>query len=236
MIHRGVAGLFPLAHRRRAGLVVVLALALLAAVVVSVADRAGGADPDRCQAFAAESDLRARSVTGTGADVVVIGDSYAAGLGLARPNTSWPVRLPGRVHVAAFSGSGFSEGASECGHVSYADRAPAAVGSGADLVVVEGGLNDYDQPDIAIEGGFARLMTALDGYRVVIVGPVTAPSRAADVPHVDARLAGLADRFGVAYVDTTDLQLTYLDDELHLTPAGHRAFGDAVAARIAALS
>ena len=38
------------------------------------------------------------------------------------------------------------------------------------------------------------------------------------------------------YVRTADLALTYLDDRLHLTPAGHRAFGDAVAARVAAVS
>ena len=38
------------------------------------------------------------------------------------------------------------------------------------------------------------------------------------------------------YVSTVDLELAYLDDRLHLTPAGHRTFGDAVAARIALLS
>jgi acyl-CoA thioesterase-1 len=39
----------------------------------------------------------------------------------------------------------------------------------------------------------------------------------------------------VPYVSTLDMRLPYLDDRLHLTPTGHRIFGDAVAARIALL-
>jgi acyl-CoA thioesterase I len=52
---------------------------------------------------------------------------------------------------------------------------------------------------------------------------------------VDQLLAHLSKKYGVPYVSTLDLKLPYLDDLLHLTPAGHREFGDAVAARIAAL-
>jgi acyl-CoA thioesterase I len=164
--------------------------------------------------------------------VVVIGDSWSAGLGLDRPAASWPSRLPGTVHVAGFSGSGFSAHASACARVSFADRAPAALRGGADLVVVEGGLNDYDRPDTEIGAGFARLMTALAGQQVVVVGPASAPSRAGAVPHVDALLASLAERYGVAYVRTSGLRLDYLDDRLHLTPAGHQAFGDYVAEQL----
>ena len=43
------------------------------------------------------------------------------------------------------------------------------------------------------------------------------------------------EQYGVGYVSTADLDLSYLGDELHLTGSGHRAFGDAVARRIAAL-
>lgn len=235
VIHRGVAGRIPLRSRRQA--VAALAVVLVAGLLsVHLAERAGGADPSRCERFAAASVERARQVTGTGDRVVVIGDSYSVGLGLRAPTAAWPSRLPGSIHVAGFSGSGFSERASDCGRVSYADRAPAALAGGADLVVVEGGLNDYDQTDAAITSGFVRLMLALDGHRVVVVGPVTAPSRAAAVPHVDALLASLAQEYDVPYVRTTDLALTYLGDRLHLTPAGHRVLGDAVAARIAAVS
>ncbi len=235
MIHRGVAGRIPLrsVRRRQAGVAVLLVALVVGTLSVYLAERAGGADPSRCERFAADSVQRSREVTGTGARVVVIGDSYSVGLGLRTPAAAWPSRLPGSIHVAGFSGSGFSEDASGCGRVSYADRAPAALAGGADLVVVEGGLNDYDQTDAAIRSGFARLMRELDGHRVVVVGPVSAPSRAYAVPRVDALLARLARRYDVPYVRTSGLALTYLGDRLHPTPAGHRVLGDAVAEALA---
>jgi acyl-CoA thioesterase-1 len=206
-----------------------------AVLAVHLAARARGAEASRCERFDAESTIRAQVVTGSGARVVVIGDSYSAGLGLGAPADSWPTRLAGEVHVAGFSGSGFSDGASGCAGVAFADRAGAAVARGADLVVVEGGLNDYDQPSADIRAGFARLLAELRGRRVVVVGPPAAPARASAVPRVDRLLAALADRYDVPYVRTSDWSLPYLEDRLHLTPAGHRAFGDAVARALAAL-
>ncbi|CAI9416327.1 hypothetical protein HIDPHFAB_02745 [Nocardioides sp. T2.26MG-1] len=223
-------------RRRAAAASALFVLVVVSLLVVHVADDAR-ADADRCERFAADSAARGEQVAGEGRRVVVIGDSWSAGLGLDRPAQSWPSRLPGSVHVAGFSGSGFGAHASACAGVSFAERAPAAVRGGADLVVVEGGLNDYDRPDAEIRTGFARLMRALGGDRdrVVVVGPASAPSRAAAVPRVDALLASLAEQYGVAYVRTSDLRLDYLDDRLHLTPAGHQAFGDFVAERIAGL-
>jgi acyl-CoA thioesterase-1 len=213
------------------------ATALVVALVATgvVAARAS-AHQSRCERFAAASVKRAAMVTGSGERVVVVGDSWSAGLGLDKPVQSWPSRLPGRVHVAGFSGSGFSAKASPCGRVSFADRAPAALRGGADLVIVEGGLNDYDRTQAEIEAGFARVMRAAAPYRTVVVGPATAPARAARVPRVDRLLARLARQYAVPYVSMVDLELPYLDDRLHLTPAGHRAFGDAVSERIAGLS
>jgi acyl-CoA thioesterase-1 len=158
----------------------------------------------------------------------VIGDSYAVGLGLDRPAQAWPARLPGRVHVDGFSGSGFSARSSGCGPVSFADRAAAAVG-GADLVVVEGGLNDVDRSDAEIRTGFERLMLAVGERPVAVVGPPSAPARAGAVPRVDRLLADLAADHGAAYVPMSDVDLSYLDDRLHLTQAGHDAFGQRVA-------
>lgn len=225
-----------LRHGTRHVAVTALFACLVAAILaVHLAEGAGGADASRCERFEAASVVRSQVVTGAGQRVVVIGDSYSAGLGLDAPGDSWPARLAGQVHVAGFSGSGFSRGASTCRGVSFATRAPDAVRRGADLVVVEGGLNDVDQPTAEIRAGFERLMAALDGHRVVVVGPPSAPSRAAAVPRVDRLLARLAREHGVAYVATADLALPYLADRLHLTPAGHRAFGDAVATAIANL-
>jgi acyl-CoA thioesterase-1 len=172
-------------------------------------------------------------VTGSGERVLVIGDSWSVGLGLDDLSRSWASRLPGQVHVSGFSGSGYSATASRCGHVSFHDRAARALAVRPGLVVVQGGLNDYDRTDGAIDRGFSALMADLAGLHVVVVGPADAPARSGAVPRVDARLEVLTALYGVPYVRTSDLDLDYLDDRLHLTEQGHRAFGDAVAARIA---
>jgi acyl-CoA thioesterase-1 len=218
--------------------VVLLVAALVLGITYVAATQALGAGQDRCEQFASDSVERAAQVTGSGQRVVVVGDSWSAGLGLAEPVRSWPSRLRGQVHVAGFSGSGFSAHASPCGPVSFADRAGAVVAD-ADLVVVEGGLNDWDRSDAEVRAGFARLarvLRAADVPRVAVVGPAAAPSRAARVPHVDALLDRLSEQYGFGYVSTADLDLDYLGDRLHLTEAGHRAFGDAVSSRIGDLA
>ncbi|MDZ5661008.1 SGNH/GDSL hydrolase family protein [Nocardioides sp. S-58] len=226
MLHRG--------NLRRvvgASAVVVLLAALLA---FWVADRAG-AGPARCQQHRIDSRERATLVTGEGTRTLVIGDSWSVGLGQADLGRSWAAQLPGEVHVAGFSGSGYSAGASGCGRVSFHDRATTALAARPQLVVVQGGLNDHDQPSAAITRGFADLMADLAGHHVVVVGPADAPSRSHAVGRVDALLASLADDHEVPYVATTDLDLAYLGDRLHLTEGGHREYGLAVAQRIAAL-
>ncbi len=142
---------------------VVLVVAGLGAL--SVARATGGDSPGCDRARQAAADRRDLD-TGSGTPIVVVGDSYSVGAGVA-PLDSWPTRLPGRVHVDGFSGSGFSAGASGCGPVSYAERAARAVaGRPGALVVVEGGLNDHDQSDEDIAAGFQRLTGRLAGHDV----------------------------------------------------------------------
>ena len=212
-----------------ASAVVTLLAALMAFYVADTAD----AGATRCQQHRIDARDRAGIVTGQGERVLVIGDSWSVGLGQDDMGRSWAAELPGEVHVRGFSGSGFSAGASGCGRVSFHDRAPTALGVRPELVVVEGGLNDFDQPGAAIERGFRALMADLAGLRVVVIGPADAPARSGAVPRIDAQLELLSDRYGVPYVRTSDLDLDYLDDRLHLTDDGHREFGEAVAARIA---
>lgn len=195
--------------------------------------RAEGDADERCARLAERSAERASSDIGSGPRVAVIGDSYAFGSGLARPGRSWPSRLPGRVHVDGFPGSGFSARASSCPGVSYADRAATAA-EGADLVVVEGGLNDVKRRGTKVRAGFERLVRALAGHDVVVVGPTTAPARADGVPRIDALLARLSAAAGVRYLRMSHLDLPYLRDRLHLTQAGHDAFGRRVALVVAA--
>ncbi|KRA31215.1 MULTISPECIES: SGNH/GDSL hydrolase family protein [unclassified Nocardioides] len=209
----------------------VLATLLVVAVSTTVLARAG-ARPDRCAVIGERAEARASLVTGSGADVLVIGDSYSVGAGVRR-SESWPVRLPGRVRVDGFSGSGFTVGASGCGDVSYATRAARSLSGATDLVVVEGGLNDYDQSLADLEAGFARLVRVLDGRHVLVVGPPPAPERPrASVEAVDAALARLSAAQGMPYLSMLGVDLAYLDDDLHPDPAGHRVFGDLVAEKV----
>ena len=211
-----------------------VALLLAALVAFWVADRAG-AGATRCQQHRLDARERTALVTGGGPRTLVIGDSWSVGLGQDDLGLSWARQLPGEVHVAGFSGSGFSARASGCGRVSFHDRAPTALGAGPQLVVVEGGLNDYDQSAAAIGRGFRELMADLASQQVVVVGPAEAPARFRAMSRVDALLEALSEEYGVPYVSTGDLDLAYLHDGLHLTAAGHRAFGSTVAERIAAV-
>jgi acyl-CoA thioesterase-1 len=210
-----------------------LVLALMALATILASGGARGVDAERCARLTMQSQVRERLVTGHGRRIVVVGDSYSVGLGLRDPETSWPSRLPGRVHVFGFSGSGFSAQASGCPHVAYADRAPHALSDGADLVVVEGGLNDTDQPESAVRTGFRALISELGGRLVLVVGPPPAPLRADGARRVDALLREESARAGVRYLSMVNRSFPYLDDDLHLTPAGHRAFGSIVATAIA---
>jgi acyl-CoA thioesterase-1 len=190
----------------------------------------------RCADTRALSAARAELVTGSGPRVAVIGDSYAMGTGLADPAGSWPAYLSGEVHVDGFAGSGFTPAASPCRGVAYAVRAGEALALRPELVVVEGGLNDYDVPTADIETSARRLLSALDGVAVVLVGPADAPSRSGQVPRVDAALARVAAGQGVPYVSPRSWELTYLEDGLHLTPEGHEVFGHNVAAALEAVA
>lgn len=228
MFHRGATS------ARARLLTTATGLVVLASVLTVWLSGTSRADVDRCARYEQVAAARSAADSGSGERVVVIGDSYSVGLGLARGTASWPSRLPGRVHVSGFSGSGFSARASGCGRVSFADRATRAVSGGADLVVVEGGLNDHDRSDAEISAGFSRLVRELGDLPVLVVGPAAAPSRFAAAARVDTLLAGLAERHGASYLSMLELDLPYLDDRLHLTPEGHRAFGDAVAAGVAA--
>ena len=208
-------------------LALVLAVGFAFAVLTVQHERAAASRASVCHRFAADHAAVLRHVSGRGRSVVVIGDSWSVGYKLTDPEAAWPSRLPGRVRVDGFSGSGFSATASECGAVSYATRTRSARGAG--LVVVEGGLNDYDQSYAAVRSGFRLLLSRLRGRDVVVVGPAPAPLRLAGARRVDGWLAALSASAGVPYVSSIDLRLPYLPDRLHLTPAGHRTYGDWVA-------
>ncbi|CAA9361263.1 MAG: hypothetical protein AVDCRST_MAG36-2660 [uncultured Nocardioidaceae bacterium] len=214
-----------------AGLVASAALGVGASL-----SHAGASIAERCQAIAAASEVRHAAVIGDGPRVAVIGDSYSQGAHLTDPTGSWPSWLPGQVVVDGFAGSGFTAAASPCSDEAFGLRVARALAADPALVVVQGGLNDYDVPDEELRSGVRDVLHQLAGRRAVLVGPPQAPRRAAQAARVDAVLAAEAERAGVPYVRTSEWQLTFLPDRLHLTPDGHRAFGEAVAAQIAGLT
>lgn len=188
---------------------------------------------ESCQQNAERARERNAVVTGHGRRVVVIADSWGIGRGID-PHQTWPVYLNGEIHVDAFGGSAYSDvDWNHCGNVSLADRAPAALAHGADLVVVEGGLNDVHRSDAEIRAGVARLIDEVKDYPAVILQPPTTPNRGASIKRVDAIMSQMADKAGIPYIPTADIKLTFRSDGLHPDAAGHRVFGKTVARRIA---
>ena len=211
-----------------AGVVLAAVGGLVTVVAVSASSHAQPTVTERCHTIAVASEKRRATVAGTGPTVAVIGDSYSQGLGLDDARTSWPSRLSGTVVVDGFSGSGFSDAASPCRDEAYYHRVTRALAADPSLVVLQGGLNEYDVPNAEVRKGLVEALHELVGQRVVMVGPPMAPRRAYAVGRVDTLLARVAERRGIPYVRTTSWSLSYLPDELHLTPAGHTAFGDGV--------
>jgi acyl-CoA thioesterase-1 len=211
-----------------AGVVLATAAGLVVLMTTGASSRAQPTVAQRCHDIAVASGARHHAVTGSGPTVAVIGDSYSQGLGLADPRLSWPSRLAGRVVVDGFSGSGFSDAASPCPDEAYYHRVDRVLAVDPSLVVLQGGLNEYDVPDAQIRRGLVAALHELVGRHVVLVGPPMAPSRAYAVARVDALMARVAAGHDVPYVGTAGWTLSYASDHLHLTAAGHAAFGDAV--------
>ena len=116
------------------------------------------------------------------------------------------------------------------GAATYFLRAKPRMKGGADrLVGKKGNLEPHvrstDYPPIhviAADFSLRNLDVALDDIKK----PVERLARL---------LAPVADHYDVAYVSTTSLDLSYLDDRLHLTQEGHAEFGDYVASQLSAL-
>jgi len=235
----GDLGVEGMGRRWVAGIATMAAAGLVALVAVLVVSASGSqAQPtvaESCEAIHTASAVRRAEVSGSGPTVAVIGDSYSQGLGLADPRQSWPSRLPGTVIVDGFAGSGFSDAASPCPREAYYHRVARALAADPGLVVLQGGLNEYDVPGTEIRHGLDRVLRDLAGREVVMVGPPTAPRREGAIARIDDLLAVVAQRHDVPYVRTSGWQLDYLPDRLHLTVSGHAAFGDGVAAALEAL-
>lgn len=225
---------------KRALVVGVVGLVVLVAgfvVVQRVRDDQRG--NDACDQSVADSQVLddANPVTTGVETIVVLGDSYSAGAFLADPlHEAWPVVMGERLHatviIDGIGGTGFTNGG-YCGDDAYATRADRVLSIEPDLVVVEGGLNDADAPPAEITAAAAEVLDELSGTPVVLVGPTNAPAKPA-APQVDAALAqACREADDCRYVSALGWDIELGADQLHPTAAGHRTFGEHVAAAIA---
>lgn len=162
-------------------------------------------------------------IAGSGMTVAVIGDSYSSGDGLDDYTMAWPHAFATdtgyALRVSGIGSTGFSN-RGVCGDSPFSSR--LSVTSGADLVIVQGGLNDTSSPDevpIAAE----ELLREIEAPRVVVVGPVDAPAVEGEEA-VDLALQEAAVDAGAEYISALDWQLTFGPDRTHLDPSGHREF------------
>lgn len=166
--------------------------------------------------------------------VLVVGDSWSAGQGLASsPKVaiarSWAATL-GRarrwtVLDDAIAYTGYVNGGF-CGGQQFDIRASVDLAAHPDEVLIEGGINDTDATSSAISSAARTLLSRFASVRtVVLIGPGDAPARAAaDRAKVVRALAAAARSAGRPFVDASGWKLAYQRDGLHPTQAGQDAF------------
>lgn len=178
---------------------------------------------------AARGDRSAPVTTGMGT-VVVLGDSYAQGVGLPDPrNQAWPAWY-GRstrttVWVDAVGATGIVSGG-YCGGQSFATRLPEVFTHHPNHVIVQSGLNDlYVKPNV-LGAATSQLLAALTATPdVSVVGP-TLPPRfdPARVRAADTTMAEATTRAGRRYVSALNWRLPWQHDQVHPTAVGHLEF------------
>jgi lysophospholipase L1-like esterase len=199
-----------------------------------------------CAAGASADDGAATPTVAT-TSMLVIGDSYAAGLGADSPSTSfaWETGslLGWTTTVDGVSGTGYvNPGASG---QTYAERLALLSDEAVDVdvIVVEGGLNDrpYGAEEVtAAATSFLQTLRARapEATIVVVGAPDPVPSLAAASVTVNAEIAAAAALTGVTFIDpvaegwiTEANAGRYVSvDQLHPDQAGHDHIADLLAA------
>ena len=166
--------------------------------------------------------------------VTFVGDSWTAGLGsesgqgYAEPAAE---RAGWTSHVLGISGTGYLQGAPG---QSFAGRIGRAAATEADVVVVQGSLND-DRSDPAQLGPAARdtlsdLVAAVGpGTVVLVIGASHTPgTERAAIERINAAIGGAAEAVGVRFVDPAEenwndpADPTIWADPIHPDDAGYR--------------
>ncbi|KZE93596.1 hypothetical protein AVP42_01732 [Agromyces sp. NDB4Y10] len=183
---------------------------------------------------------------------LIIGDSFSEGVGASKPDAGWARTasdaLSWRATIDAVGGTGFTKGVASDGRtgLAFGDRieAHAATGAEYDVIVLQGGLNDFLAPHreevVATKQAVEAARERWPDAAIVVFGPLE--PLALGVQR-SARLAAIregADEAGATFVDPklpdawiNERNSVRFDagDGLHLNDAGY-AF---IAARFAAV-
>lgn len=192
-------------------------------------------EPIQCVALTARrgGNFEPVKVDGPGASALIMGDSYTEGALLERPAQGWAYRLVGaqgwNAFVDGIGSTGFVT-ESGCGNDAFTARAEKM--DGAEVVVIQGGLNDFRDDPSKISAAAKVLVAGAPGSaRVVVVGPPAAPARP-EALDIDISLSRGLEGTRAEYISTVGWELDYLPDGTHLTEDGHEIFAANVAAAL----
>ncbi|SFL08850.1 SGNH/GDSL hydrolase family protein [Geodermatophilus ruber] len=174
--------------------------------------------------------------------VAFLGDSWTRGAGATAGRGYAPLTAErlgwGYLHFG-IGGSGYSvPGPNDS---TYADRVAAAAGSGADVIVVQGSLNERRSTAAALRSAAADTLTRLRAEapvtaRILVVGASYNPGTPdATIDWVNREVAAAAERVGLPFVDPAAENWTDPDDPgvwadpIHPNDRGHALIADRLA-------
>lgn len=191
---------------------------------------------------AVESEIGdARDRLAAGEPVVAFyGDSYTQGMAIDDPLDAYPYATAELLDIApvvdGVGGSGFVA-AGPCGDAPLGDRLQS-VPSGAEVVVVQAGLNDLtfdgEREQKAAESALADAGSR--GAVVVALGTFTPPGAdVEDAVRTSAAIEAAAEDAGAVFVDVADWDFETGTDDIHPTARGHRQIAEQLAPVLADL-
>lgn len=179
--------------------------------------------------------------------IVVVGDSYARGVGASSKSNAYPAMLgrllDTRVRVVAAGGSGFTARGPKIGPVHkgpHTRRAPL-VPARRDLLILHASPNDRLHPPERVAADMERFIARTRGDSpALVVGPVWARNRRELLPATADAARRVAEAHGWPFLDAGDWfagtpDAYLIADGAHPNDAGHALIADRIAERVRAL-